>query len=794
MNISLDWISQYVDLSGLTPETISDRFTMATAEVEGIEPLNRSLGGMLVAEVISVEPVSSESELKVVRVKCGSNEYSTVCGAPNVKAGMKSAFAPASTTIAGGQTIEKSEMAGHSTDGILCSARELGLSDSHEGILEIQEGEECGALLADLIPASDIILEVDNKSITHRPDLWGHYGIAREIAAIFGRELTPLPLADLTPYNDLPAYPLTIDDLEGCPAYCCMEMDGVGAAPAPLEIQYRLHALGQRTFNILVDLTNYIMLELGQPMHAFDGSRLEAVRVAPFGSNGEFVTLDGTPRKMLSEDLMIWNEKEPVALAGIMGGLNSEVDETTTKLLLESANFKDSRIRRTATRLGIQTDASQRFEKQQPPVNAGIAVERFLHLMQEAGTEPKVLSRFTWEGDLKDEIRRVEIPTSFFDARIGSHVSTERITSILHSLVFEAEVQNDHLSVGIPPHRSEKDISIKEDILEEVTRIFGYDNLDPRMPDILMEANPFNDSLRAEHKVRRLLSIAHGYTEIHTYSWFDDDWLKIISYEPGETLVLSNPSTEQTSRLQTSLVPGMLAAVSRNSVLRDNFKIYEIGREYLPGDPEGRTENHILCGASFRQARGTDLEEHFRSVKGALESLAASLSAGSLAVEAGEPSGKPWETPGCFVIIKLDGERIGALGFLSDPLLSQVAERAQVVWFELNLDQLEGPIFPDLNYDPPSIYQGSWFDFSVVASLADGFASLLGTLDKFSHPLLRRREFLYMYKGEGMDEGAGSFTFRYWIESSERTLTGEDLEGFQKEYMKFLESEGLKLR
>ena len=792
MKISLDWIAQYVDLSDLSPQTIAHRLTMATAEVEGMETLGRALDGVRIGHVLSVEPLGDRQTF--VSVQCGAEQFTTVCGAPNVREGMKSAFASVGVTIAGGQTIKERQVGGKMSQGILCSSEELGMGGGHFGILDLPESLENGAALADFIPSSDTLLEIDNKSLTHRPDLWGHYGIAREVAAIFGRPVRPLQLVDVEQYNDLPAYPLTIDDPENCPCYCCIEMTGVAAIPSPLTLQYRLHALGQRTFNILVDLTNYIMLELGQPMHAFDAGRLQTVRVAPFGTTSRFTTLDGQARQMAPDDLMIWNEHEPVAVAGIMGGLNSEVSESTTGLLLESANFKDARIRRTATRLGIHTDASQRFEKQQPPVNTKIATERFLSLLLESGLRPQVLSRFTSRGALKEHTRYLDIPTDFFDRRIGNPIAPDKIVSILTSLGFEASVTNNTLSVGIPSFRSEKDISLPVDILEEVTRIQGYDNLEPKMPNFSVERVAFHDRLRAQHKARRILAQAHGFSEVHNYSWFDETWLKTLGYEPEATLEMANSSAEHNVRLQTTLLPNIFAVVKKNAALRDHFRIFELGRVYLPAGEQDRTEKNVLSGASFQQERLESLEEHFRKIKGALEALAKQLSLGALAFEPATTTTAPWQTPGKYVEVAGQGAGVGHLGLLSGPLLAEIAPKAQVVWFELNFDMLEGPLFPATSYAPASRYPGSWFDFSIVASAQAGFAELVRTLDKFSHTLLKKREFITLYKGKGLEEEAASYTFRYWIESQDSTLTGEQIEAFQQEYIAFLRSKGLSLR
>ncbi|MDR0328457.1 MAG: phenylalanine--tRNA ligase subunit beta, partial [Planctomycetaceae bacterium] len=394
MHISLDWISDYVDLTGLDIDTLTNRLTLATAEVEGTKTIRRFVKDVLVGEVKTVEKLTGK--LTFCQVDCGKQTYTTVCGAPNVRVGLKVPFAPAGTLLAGNRKVETAEMSGKPSQGLLCSAAELGMSDWHEIVLECPDSIKPGTPLENLIPETDTLIEIDNKSLTHRPDLWGHYGFAREFAAVFGRNLKPLPQIDLSAYDSLPAYPLKNEDYENCPCYGCIEFQTRGTIPSPLFIQRRLHALGMRSYNLLVDVTNYVNWEIAQPTHAFDADKLGGIRVAPLNDNAEFTTLDGQSRKLLPEDLLSWGtasvetadsrrqtaaefsavSSRPVALAGIMGGLETEVTESTVKLLLESANFKSSRIRRTGTRLDLKTDASQRYEKSQPPSNVKVGIAR----------------------------------------------------------------------------------------------------------------------------------------------------------------------------------------------------------------------------------------------------------------------------------------------------------------------------------------------------------------------------------------------------------------------------------
>ncbi len=603
MKLSLEWISQYVDIHDIDPQALALRMTMATAEVEGCERLDRATKGVVAADILSAQPVEGHPGLTVVEVDTGGGKrFRTVCGAPNARAGLRAAFAPAGAELAGGKRVESSLVAGLESQGILCSARELGLSEFHEILFEIPQSVPVGASLSDLIPPSDHILEIDNKSLTHRPDLWGHYGMAREVAAVLGRPLRPLAMQDLAAYSHLPAYPLRVDDFENCPAYCCIEIDRIGLGPAPLELQWRLHAVGQRTHDLLVDLTNYLMLEMGQPMHAFDGAGLKAVRVAPLGQAAEFTTLDGQRRKMLPEDLMIWNETQPVAVAGVMGGLDTEVTPQTTRLLLESANFKGSRIRRTAIRLDLRSDASMRFEKNQPPANAKLAIGRFLRLLHDAGQNPQVLSRLTAAGDLKEDPRPLSLPMEYFHRRIGMQIPDEKILSILRSLGFGAEIECGQLRLQIPPFRSAYDIAIPPDIVEEVSRIYGFDNIAPQMPTIPTKPVRANQRLALEHKARRILAQAHGFAEAHSYSWFDDSWLRAIGFDPGPTLTLKNPSAEEQSRMRTCLTPNLLAHARLNRAHRDRFQMFELGRVFQPDGPAACAESTRLAGVSCRNA------------------------------------------------------------------------------------------------------------------------------------------------------------------------------------------------
>ncbi|MCF0233529.1 MAG: phenylalanine--tRNA ligase subunit beta, partial [Thermoguttaceae bacterium] len=645
--------------------------------------------------------------------------------------------------------------------------------------------------------------------LTHRPDLWGHYGFARELAAIFHRELKPYPRHSVEQYANLPAFPVEIVD-SNCLCYSGIVFGieaGAGNVPSPIKMQRRLHALGQRTKDLLVDVTNYVCFELGQPTHAFDAETVSGIRVAPMGADGTFQTLDGVERKMLAEDMMICDGAKPVAIAGIMGGLATEVTPKTTKIMLESANFSAARIRRTGQRLDLRTEASQRYEKTQPPANVKVGTERILKLVEESGVKFHVETRFSMAGDLCDKVRYIELAPGRMNKLIGVDFPNDKVLEILRSIEFEADfLPSGALRVGVPPFRSAKDISIEEDIVEEVTRIFGFDNIAPVLPSAPLKPLHVDEYIRMEHRARRLLAGAYGFLEVHNYGWFDDRWLGKLGFEPGETLTLMNPVAPYEARMRTTLIPNLLALVPKNRPFRDSFRIFELGHAYWlkgkvddqrkPLDSAEKCEEvRRLAGVSF-QSR-TSIDDHYAEIKAAIEDLGAVFNQGAreLKFVATKEDKSPWQTVDYSVDV-FDGDvLVGALGVLDKKALSVVApEGGSVVWFEIALDKFPGALYSNAQLVEPSKFPGSWQDFSLVWSLESGYEGLSAKLDEFQHPLLTRRSFLTSYKGKGLEKGFASYSFRFEIGAPDRTLAGEEIEDFHQKFLAFLEANKIALR
>ncbi|MBO5411455.1 MAG: phenylalanine--tRNA ligase subunit beta, partial [Clostridia bacterium] len=395
MFVSINWIKDYVNLDGLDIKKLIESFTLATAEVEDIIVKGADVSNVVVGEILSVENHPNSNKLHLLKVDAGSKVCNIVCGAPNVREGMKVALAMAGGRVCAGE-INVATVGGYESEGMCCSEKELGISDENSGIMELDPSLANGTDIKTVFPIDDIVFEVDNKSLTNRPDLWGHYGIAREFAALTGRELKPLKLGDLS-YDGDDKVPVTVGRKDLVYRYSCVKMDNITKHVSPLDMRIRLFYCGMRGINLLADVTNYIMLEIGQPTHAFDARTLTDVVVTTPEEKMNFKTLDGVERVIDEDTLMIWNGSTPVGIAGIMGGLESEIVGNTDAVVLESANFDGVSIRKSSSRLGHRTDASARYEKMLDPELTMQAVGRFVQLVKEIDDGAKVASKVTDE-------------------------------------------------------------------------------------------------------------------------------------------------------------------------------------------------------------------------------------------------------------------------------------------------------------------------------------------------------------------------------------------------------------
>ncbi len=801
MLISLNWIRDFVDLpADLDPRELAERFTVTTAEVEGVEHVTCAAGGLIAAGIETVEPCPGTADLFTARLDVGGRHAVSVTQAAGLRPGDRVVYAPPGAILPGTGEIGQRVVAGVSSVGTIVAGEALGLAAVGQRSVRLPPDTLPGSAI-DLSVLDDWIIEVDNKSITHRPDLWGHYGIAREMAAIWSRPLKPYPVVPVEDLDspDLPVVDITIDDPALCPRYSALRLAGVRPQPSPWWMQVRLAHVGLRPIDLLVDLTNYIMVELGQPMHAFDAAGIDRIEVATASPGERFRTLDGVERVMPPGALMIQCRRRSVALAGIMGGADTEITAATTELLLESANFEPATIRRCAAALGHRTEASARFEKSQDPHNTLTAIQRFVHLAGRELPDMRPTSRLSDCFPQPPAPRTVMVDPAFLGRTIGRPVPVEEITAILEPLGFQVRRNGDRLEVQVPSWRATKDVTIEADVIEEVARFVGYGSIEPTLPEVTVRYAQPDPLGRLERRTLQLLCGGMGYAEVHRYVWFDGDWLGVLGYDPGPTLKLRNPAAASMDRLRTTLVPGLLACADLNRHAFDRFELVEIGSAFPPGqtDDPTRIERRrlgLLLVAPGRKAAQedalllrlkTDLETW------AMQTLQARLRFAPAAACA------PWEHPAKTAVVRCGQVDLGRLTAVPAALKRRITEHLaawSIVTAEIDLSVVVGLPVEVRPLPPLPEHPRTEVDFSVLVDAAVRYADIERTLAGYDHPLLRRLAFADSYEGGSVPAGKRSFTFRAVAGDPTRTLTEQDIQGFREDFIAFLARHGLSLR
>ncbi|RME41899.1 MAG: phenylalanine--tRNA ligase subunit beta [Planctomycetota bacterium] len=799
MLISLNWLRDYVDLpADLDPRALAERITLTTAEVEDVRPVSVDAKGLIAARVTACEAMPDRRNLRRVRLDVGGGKtVQTVSAAPVLPVGANVVYAPPGAGVRGHETIGVTTVAGVESHGVILPGESIGIPLAVQEAIFLPPDVEAGEVLPPEL-FEDWVLEIDNKSITHRPDLWGHYGMAREVAAIFETDLKPYPVADRAEVElpDLPEVPIEIRDATACRRYTGLVLEGVPAQPAPLWMQLRLGHVGLRPITGLVDLTNYIMLDLGQPMHAFDADKVDRIEVDWAKEGERFRTLDGAERVLTERDLMIQCRGRSVALAGVMGGLESEVTESTTRLLLESANFDPATIRRTAIRLGLRTDASARFEKSLDPAHTVVAVLRFVHLARAMYPGMRIAGRLSDAYPKPASPVHVAVNPSHVERTIGRPVPVEDIRRLLEPLGFSVAQQDGVLSVSVPSFRATGDVSLEADIVEEIARFIGYNRIEPALPRVSVRRFEPNALHELEQRTLRLLTLARGFFEIHGYLWYDAEWMQRLGADPGACLELRNPPAQGLHRLRKTLMPNLLAAVVRNRHHFPALALVELGSVFEPGRPEDREFRHV---GLLRARRGKQTEPQlYDRLKLDLEHWGWELFARRVSFHAVEADrDRPWEHEVRTAAIRLDGREVGRLSAVDVGLRQVMDEHLaawSIVWAEIRLDELVE--WPSRAERPGTIpaHPLVEMDFSVVVEATRRYESVAERLAGFDHPLLRQLRFMGSYEGGSVGEGKRSLTFRTAIGRDDRTLTEDDTRSFREAFESFLQAQGLDIR
>ncbi len=671
-----------------------------------------------------------------------------------------------------------------------------------EDVIQVRKGDRTPAETISTI--DDWVIEIENKSITHRPDLWGHYGIAREIAAMLALPLKVLEVAPGDELDDesLPTIPIEIDDPKACPRYSGMVIEGVGssrrAGIAEL-MQARLANVNIRPINALVDLSNYVMAELGQPTHAFDAAKVDKIEVAISQGGEKFSTLDEMVRTMPTGTVMIQSNRKNVAIGGIMGGLDTEVTAMTKSVLLESANFDAVTIRRAATALGLRTEASARFEKSIDPAMTVLAIARFIHLARQQFSDLELVSHLSDCFPNPPAPLSVSVDPGYVSALIGKNISLAQMKSILETLEFKVTDHEDRVDVLVPSFRATKDIECEADVIEEIARFIGFGNIEPALPRATVRFFEPNRLHALEKRSLEVFCLSEGYHEIRDYNWYSREWLEQLGYNPGPSITLKNPAMQSADHMRKSLVPGLLQAAELNRRELPALKIANIGSVFEPAGDSAKVETMqrrnlgLLSMTRSKKAEDQLLED----MKGSLSKWArATLDRELMFTEAGDAA-LPWENPRQAARLKCDGRQIGMISSVPLDLRRRIDEHFtawSVVVAELILTDLADHKREARRLTPIPEFPVVDLDFSVLTDADRHYEHLHERLCSFNHVLLRRLSFEGSYTGQNLPAGKRSLLLRAHIGDARRTLTDDDIKGFSRDFETFLEGCGLEMR
>ncbi len=781
MRVPLSWLREYVAFDG-PADDLARRLTLAGLEVGGIDRPGEGVEGVVVARILEKGPHPAADRLSLCRVTDGDETYDIVCGATNMTAGDTVALARVGARLPGGLKIKKAKIRGQVSYGMMCSERELGLGDEHSGILILPADLELGRSVTEVLGLPDAVLEVEITP--NRADCLSVVGVAREVAALCGLPLR-VPEPQVPEAGD-PVHGQTsveIYDPDLCHRYAARIVRGVRLGPSPLWLRRRLEACGVRAINNVVDVTNYVLLELGHPLHAFDLGRLAGGRIVVQRARpgDRFTTLDGQERVLDADTLMIWDAERPVAVAGVMGGMNSEVEDDTTDLLIESAYFLPANIRRTAKRLGLKTEASYRFERGTDIEGLLRALDRCAELVADlAGGK---VATGIWDAyPTRHEPVQVRLRHRRVQQVLGCPVPADETVRCLASLGMRVLGQDAaSVEVEVPFHRV--DVTREIDLVEEVARLHGYDAIPTTLPRVAVTGDGVTARRAAADRVRDVLA-AEGLFEAVTYSFVDpadDDRLGLPGDAPDRNkVVLQNPLGRDTSVLRTSLVPSLLRALGLNLRRRNrDARLFEVGRTFHPEHGgslprEALRAAGVLAGRRFPLAwwAGPDTVDFF-DARAVVERALGGLGVRSVRFE---PAGDlPWLHPGRAARIVVGAEVVGWVGQIHPDRLGAFDLDEPAVAFELDLDRAATKAEPAGSFPGLGRFPAAERDLAIVVDRSVTVQQVLDEIEAMDSPLVRGAVLFDAFEGGRLPEGKVSLALRVTYRSDERTLTEEEV-------------------
>lgn len=757
-NNPIDWIK------------IWDKFTTHTAEVEGVEKKGFDIDGVVVAEILSVDEVENSKKLHKLTVDNGKEHLQIICAAPNVKVGLKSALVNIGGHVCGFE-ITKRKLAGLESFGMMCSAEELGFDENCEGIIELPNDYIVGKDIKSYLPIEDIVVEIDNKSLTNRPDLWGHYGIAREVAALTNNELLPLDIAKIN--NNKKDLSIKIDDNKLCSRYSGLGILNITKKTSPFDMQIFLYYAGMRSISLLVDLTNYLMLELGQPMHAFDGDVVKKIEVSLGDKNTKFTTLDGIERVINEDTLMIKNNNDYFAIAGVMGGQESEIKASTTSIVLESANFDAVSIRKTATRLGLRSEASARYEKSLDPNLTDVAIKRFYYLLKEIDSGVDTSTNLT--DVYVNKLNEVEIVLTKekLNRYMGFEISSNEVIQILQSLSFKVQENDDSYIVTVPTFRATKDISIAEDLIEEITRVYGYDNFKKIPLKLDLNSNSLEETYECQYDIKKYLASKYNAHEVHSYLWYKTAFLNKCNIKK-ENVKLAGKNEDNILRDDLSLT--LLEMCLENFKYNSDFILYEIGT--IIKNNENKKSLSIVLADNI-----INIENCYFKAKEIVENLFKTIK--NINVQYESFINEDYYNNDYSLNIIVDKKVLGNINIFNNNI---VTKKKCVISININYDMFYELNRKDVVYKEVSKYPFVYLDYTIIANNDLSYDKLDKILQSFKNNYIVSYYLVNRYEDNNI-----KYTIRYVVNSNEKTLSSEDLQSFKDKFIKHIKSNGLNI-
>jgi phenylalanyl-tRNA synthetase beta chain len=778
MRVPLSWLADHVDVE-VPAETLAERLTFAGIEIETIHRVGDDLAGIVTARVLEVEPHPDADRLVLVRIDAGGDDRWVVCGARNFAPGDVVPWAAPGAKLPGGVEIGRRTVRGAVSDGMLASARELGVFDDHSGILVLPPDTPVWADVVEAVGLRDSVLDV--KTAPNRGDILSMRGIAREAAVLCGTELKPLDLA--VPETGPPTAKLAsvaVEDTEGCPLYAARVVEGLDAArPAPLWMARRLYLYGQRPLGAVVDVTNYLLLDQGQPLHAFDLDRVPGQRIVVrrAGEGETLRTLDGRDRRLTAQDTVITSGERALALAGIMGGEDTEVRPDTTRVLIESAHFPPATVRRTMRRLGMHTEGGQRWARGVDPAGAEPVCDQAAALMAALAGGTVATGRLR-AGPGVGEREAIRLDWARSSRRLGAPADPEFAAARLRGFGCRTEVADRRTVLAVPPSWR-FDLELWADLEEEVARSWGYDQIPATLPGAT--GGRLAASQRLRRQAREVLA-GMGVTEVQSYPFLSQaafDRLGLPADDPRrQTLRLANPISEEAPELRTTMLPGLAEAARRNLARGlEGVAIYELGAVFLP-DPERELPDEplilgILLAGQRAAGRFDDPRQpfDFADAKGVVEGLVDALGVPGVGYRAEQP---PPFHPGRCAGVFLEDLPVGACGQLHPRVAADLELPAASFAVELELDALLAAVPPMRPAATPSPYPELSFDVAFLVPPGVAEAGLEAVLAEAGGELLARLTLFDAYQGPPLPPGHRNLAYRVALQAPDRTLTDAD--------------------